>query len=155
MGGTSSSGFCNCRAGSSGFCNHGPMWEAGQNLKQNVVLCPPDGESAPDGCGGLGEVVRSGLQHQRGGGGHRSGGLPPAGGLRGSVRRHESPASPALLRILLVQWAGLCLVFHSVLLVPEPEPVHDHPVPGLRAAVLHLLCLPGSEQRPTGESICL
>uniref|UniRef100_A0A8C7YFL8 Tetraspanin 13a n=1 Tax=Oryzias sinensis TaxID=183150 RepID=A0A8C7YFL8_9TELE len=45
-------------------------------------------------------MVRPGLQHQRGGGGHRSGSLPPLRGLRGSVRRPEAPPGAPLLRIL-------------------------------------------------------
>uniref|UniRef100_A0A3P9JPA8 Tetraspanin-13 n=1 Tax=Oryzias latipes TaxID=8090 RepID=A0A3P9JPA8_ORYLA len=45
-------------------------------------------------------MVRPGLQHQRGGGGHRGGSLPPLRGLRGSVRRPEAPPGAPLLRIL-------------------------------------------------------
>lgn len=60
----------------------------------------PVGQSAADWSGGLGEMVRPGLQHQGGGGGHRRGHLPVAGRLRGTVRRPEAPPGSALLRIL-------------------------------------------------------
>lgn len=69
-------------------------------MSRLIVLLPSDGESADDRGGCLGEMVRPGLQHQRGGGRHRRGRLPAAGGLRGALRRHEAPAGAALLRIL-------------------------------------------------------
>ena len=58
------------------------------------------GESAADRSGSVGEMVRPGLQHQRGGGGHRRGRLPVPGGHSGAVWGPEAPPGPALLRIL-------------------------------------------------------
>lgn len=58
------------------------------------------GESAADWRGGVGEMVRPGLQHQSGGRGHLRGHLPLGGGLCGTVRCDEAPPGPALLRIL-------------------------------------------------------
>lgn len=60
------------------------------------------GESAPGRSGGLGEMVRPGLQHQGGGGGHRRGRLPLPGCPGGAVRCPEAPSGPALLCILYI-----------------------------------------------------
>lgn len=57
-------------------------------------------QSAAGRRGGLGEVVRPGVQHQGGGGGHQRGRLPLPGCVCGTVRRPEAPPGPALLRIL-------------------------------------------------------
>lgn len=84
-----------------------------------------DGEPAPDRSGSLGEVVRPGVQHQRGGGRHRRGRLPPPGGLRGALRRPEAPPGAALLRILLS--AALFLLVRPALV----EQRHHEPFQGV------------------------
>lgn len=85
-----------------------------------LLLSPSSsvGESAADGRGGLGEMVRPGLQHQGGGGGHRRGRVPVPGRHRGAVRRPEAPPGPALLRILLV---SVCLWDRGGLNLTPPE----------------------------------
>lgn len=65
-----------------------------------MLLLSPAGESAADWRGSLGEMVRLGLQHQCGGGGHLCGHLSVSGGLRGAVRSPEAPPGPAFLCIL-------------------------------------------------------
>uniref|UniRef100_A0A3Q2E3X1 Tetraspanin 13a n=1 Tax=Cyprinodon variegatus TaxID=28743 RepID=A0A3Q2E3X1_CYPVA len=62
-------------------------------------------------------MVRPGLQHQRGGGGHRRGRLPPGGGLRGALRRPEAPAGAALLRILCRSFCSVAPWFLSGVLL--------------------------------------
>lgn len=68
--------------------------------KRTHLLPSPAGESAPDRRGGLGEMVRPGLQHQGDGRGHQRGQLPLPGGSGGALQCPEAPPGPALLRIL-------------------------------------------------------
>lgn len=61
-------------------------------------------------------MVRHGVQHPGGGGGHRSGRLPVPGGRDGALRGPEAPPGPALLRIL---WFSLVFYKNSLFISTE------------------------------------
>lgn len=68
-----------------------------------------------------------------------------------STTRCSSSSYPSAETLL---W-GVCWVlggcrFHDVA-VPQPVPVHGHPLHGVRVAVFHLLCVSGSQHRTAGE----